>query len=73
MTSFRTWRTGDVENAIFVLLKQMLPNTKLKDFERLPREIREINPPRDGIAYACKYLLMMFNLHINIKRIYPTI
>lgn len=65
MTSFRTWRTGDVENAIFVLLKQMLPNTKLKDFERLPREIREINPPRDGIAYACKYLMDIDGLRMS--------
>ncbi len=57
MTSFRTWRAGHVEKAIFNLLKQMLPNTKLQDFAN--RDIRQIKPPRDGIAYVCKYLLNM--------------
>ena len=60
MTSFITWRASDVEKAIFNLLKQMLPNTKLQDFEKKPNsEIREIKPPRDGIAYVCEYLMEM--------------
>lgn len=60
MTSFITWRAGDVEKAIFNLLKQMLPNTKLQDFEKKPNsEIREIKPPRDGIAYVGEYLMEM--------------
>lgn len=60
MTSFITWRASDVEKAIFNLLKQMLPNTKLQDFEKKPNsEIREIKPPRDGIAYVGEYLMEM--------------
>ncbi len=60
MTSFITWRASDVEKAIFNLLKQMLPNTKLQDLEKKPNsEIREIKPPRDGIAYVGEYLMEM--------------
>ena len=63
MTSFGTLRIGDVEREILALLKQMLPNTKLKDFEESSnREIRGIIPPRDGIAYTCEYLMKMSSL-----------
>ncbi len=65
MTSFITWRASDVEKAILGLLQQMLPNTKMQDFEK-KRDIREINPPRDGIAYACEYLLDMRGVHLGV-------
>lgn len=40
------------------MLNQMLPNTKLQDFKNsTSRGVRQINPPRDGIAYACEYLM----------------
>ena len=68
MTSFITWRASNVEKAIFNLLKQMLPNTKLQDFEKKPNsEIREIKPPRDGIAYVCEYLLDMRGVHLGLS------
>lgn len=70
MTSFNTWRAGDVEREILGLLKQLLPNTKLKDFEESSnREIRGIIPPRDGIAYACEYLMKMSSLdYIKVEQ-----
>lgn len=68
MTSFRTWRADIVEKAVLGLLKQMLPNTKLQDFEEsLNREIREIKPPHDGIAYACEYLMDMDKLPFGLS------
>lgn len=68
MTSFITWRAIDVEKAIFNLLKQMLPNTKLQDFEKKPNsEIREIKPPRDGIAYVGEYLMEIIPGRDKIK------
>lgn len=58
MTTFETWRAGDVKKAILGLLNQMLPNTKLQDFKNSTnRGVRQIKPPRDGIAYACEYLM----------------
>ena len=58
MTTFETWRAGDVKKAILGLLNQMFPNTKLQDFKNSTnRGVRQINPPRDGIAYACEYLM----------------